>query len=770
MNKWWRNSIVKSTVCILSLLCAIYAGVMTANSINYANKVSEENEKLMEDYRSSSCNSIFGVYFECYYDGMEDVDYLLYETYENLLDYHLRYVSEENILAGNMIQDEDVQEMRDKFLAENIEEWDAYQEQYDADMALLNSQYSDDDPEYEKKKTAIEEQYAEKQEQFEDKINKLVEAYKATLIREQISAWNYIKSQYEKQIENYQYIIYMVDGTIYTNIDTHNIQNTNIVDYFSQFTKHDSYTLGYYYPMIGGYSVSDTPNDVSEVHIAMNEEYYNRINSMNESEPILRSLGDDETFHGMLYHIVFGCIGFALGALYLVIMAGRTAQDDELHMCSFDSIYNDVYTVIVLVTWFLGVGLASYLLYAFYEIELQVLQLFYGLIAGLLASLSIAYLTSIAKHIKNHDLLRHTCIVSICVYVLNMGKRLMGDYIHVDGTVKKRIDRVLIVYSILQILLLLVMIIMFTHTDMDIALCIALLFAIINYVVLRLAILNYVNELDTIKNGVMIIANGNLNYQIPKLRNHSLDSVAQSINSVSEGLKYNVEERVASEKTKIELITNVSHDLKTPLTSIISYIDLLSKSTNAEESKHYLEVLELKSNQLKKLVEDLFEITKVQNGQIQVDLQRICIDDLMSQILAEYDESFASKELTIKYNPLPTKTMIYADGNKMYRVISNIIGNIIKYTMANTRVYIDFETVGENLEMTFKNIANYEMDFDVSEMSQRFKRGDESRTTEGNGLGLAIADSFMQVQNGSLDISKDGDLFKAKIIIPLIQE
>ena len=755
MGKWWRSNIIKGIVLAITIACASLAGYEAANMITYAEKVSEENKAMMEEGGMSSCTSAFGINFDCTYTDAvaKDPHYQLYSTYEILLDYHLRYVSEEHITSGNLISEETADDVKSKFISEHYAELLDIENTYEQKLDDLYNIY------------------------YEDLDSKEYKAKVSEVTREQIGQWNYIKSEYEKALNNYKYIIYMVDGTIYTNIESENTSNANIFDYFKQFPLHDTYTIGYYSPVIGGYGVNDTPSNVSEIQIAMTEEYYDFITS-GYQEPVNNNLSEHGEFKNMIYNLFIAIIGYIIGAIYLMIVAGKNNKDDELHLITIDYIYLDVYTIGLCVIWPLAILLACFVAAlhidaGYYSITFNANEVFmlYIIIGGILGIITVSYLTTLSKHIKKHDVIRYTLVMSCIFGIMNLISRMLGKCINIDINIRKQIDRMVLLYAVLQIVVLTGLFMIVVDSYLFFAcFVISVVFGVINFFLLRTVLFQYVSELDIIKRGVTIIANGNLDYQIPRLTNKSLNDLAMSVNSVTEGLKFNVEERVSSEKTKMELITNVSHDLKTPLTSIISYIDLLSKSTDAEESKHYLEVLELKSNQLKKLVEDLFEITKVQNGQIEADLERICIDDLMSQILAEYDESFVTKGLTIRYTPLETKTMVYADGNKMYRVIGNIIGNAIKYSMDNTRVYIDFEKDDTNLDIIFKNISNYEMNFDVSEMNQRFKRGDESRTSEGNGLGLAIADSFMNIQNGSLDISKDGDLFKVKVTIPMIIE
>lgn len=273
-------------------------------------------------------------------------------------------------------------------------------------------------------------------------------------------------------------------------------------------------------------------------------------------------------------------------------------------------------------------------------------------------------------------------------------------------------------------------------------------------------------DLDEIKKGVSEVRNGNVAYKIPELKSEDMKVLATNINDIAKGLDESVSAKVKAERMKTELITNVSHDLKTPLTSIISYTELLANVEGLpEEAKDYAQIIANKSDRLKTLTQDLFDISKVQSGNESVVLEKLDVSLLINQSLGEHDNEIKASELPFCVNA-PKELYISADGRKMSRVISNLISNILKYTMKNTRVFISaFEENGE-VVMEFKNIASYPMDFNADEIVGRFVRGDESRTQEGNGLGLAIAKSYTEICNGKFDVIIDGDMFKAIIRFP----
>lgn len=268
-------------------------------------------------------------------------------------------------------------------------------------------------------------------------------------------------------------------------------------------------------------------------------------------------------------------------------------------------------------------------------------------------------------------------------------------------------------------------------------------------------------DLDSIKKGVTQVRGGNVTYKITDIKCSDMKSLAADINDIAIGLEEAVSARVNAERLKSELITNVSHDLKTPITSIISYTELLSQVDGLpEEARDYVAIVAKKSDRLKKLTQDLFDISKVQSGNEDAVMEKLDVALLINQALGEQDNEIQFSGLPFCVEA-PKDLYIYADGRKMSRVLGNLINNILKYTMKNTRVFISAYEKDGNVEIEFKNISAYPLDFNAEEITQRFVRGDESRTQEGNGLGLAIAKSYTELCNGSFDVVTDGDMFKA---------
>ena len=258
------------------------------------------------------------------------------------------------------------------------------------------------------------------------------------------------------------------------------------------------------------------------------------------------------------------------------------------------------------------------------------------------------------------------------------------------------------------------------------------------------------------------LAEGDLEYQVDK-KGLFLDLAkhAGDLNSIGQGMSRAVEEKMKSERFKTELITNVSHDIKTPLTSIINYVDLLKKEEiDNDRAVEYIEVLDRQSSRMKKLIEDLVEASKAATGAMKLNLEKCQVDVLMMQVAGEYKEKAEKAELSIISRQPDEKIEIIADGRSMWRIFDNLMNNICKYSQSGTRVYQILEQHGDKAVITYKNTSRYELDITSEELMERFVRGDKSRSTEGSGLGLSIAKNLTELNGGTFDISIDGDLFK----------
>ncbi len=273
-----------------------------------------------------------------------------------------------------------------------------------------------------------------------------------------------------------------------------------------------------------------------------------------------------------------------------------------------------------------------------------------------------------------------------------------------------------------------------------------------------------INDWGKLTDHIEQMKNGDMAARLELEPTADMYRTASHLNSIQEGMTMAVAEKMKSERMKIELITNVSHDLKTPLTSIISYVDLLSKEEGLpEQVKDYVRILAQKSERLKNLIQDLFDLSKASSDNIALDMEQIDLTRLLNQTLADMEEQINASGLAFRTNIPDEPVHVLGDGQKLYRVWENLITNTLKYSLTGSRVFIDLIVNEKGAVATIKNIANYEMNFTADEILQRFVRGDESRTTEGSGLGLAIARSFTQISGGRFQIVIDGDLFKVEL-------
>jgi len=247
-----------------------------------------------------------------------------------------------------------------------------------------------------------------------------------------------------------------------------------------------------------------------------------------------------------------------------------------------------------------------------------------------------------------------------------------------------------------------------------------------------------------------------------------LATLAGNMNVLKQGVTTLQNEQAKSERLKTELITNVSHDLRTPLTSIITYTELLKKEDVSNEDRiAYVEIIDQKSQRLKVLIDDLFEVSKMASGNVELNKEKVDLVQLLQQTLAEYDNMIKESNLQFRLPNMEIPVYAFVDGQKLFRVFDNLIGNVLKYSLENSRVYITIQTSGDHALISFKNVSKYEISENRDELFERFKRGDSSRHTEGSGLGLAIAKSIVDLHEGHLTIDVDGDLFKVAISLKM---
>ena len=379
--------------------------------------------------------------------------------------------------------------------------------------------------------------------------------------------------------------------------------------------------------------------------------------------------------------------------------------------------------------------------------------------------LFVEWLMSVRRQVMNKQFFKNTLIYMLIVKNwpkikswLNVG---ISKITH--GEIKRRIFLVFLVYLVLMLFFAILPFIARFGLFPSFALMVILSIVAFLYIK-RLA-----KGLDAIASALTKAETGDYNFSVPVyVMPEALKPMGEKVNNLTSGLNIAIEDALKNERTKAELITNVSHDLKTPLTSIITYTDLL-KQCDIEDATacEYINVLDEKSARLKKLIEDLVEASKASSGNVTLNLVEINLNELTEQVFGEYEDALDELKLDLKMNTPSEPIYVVADGQKTYRIIENLFSNVKKYALPGTRVYLDLSEENGEALLQMKNISREEMNFDAEHLAERFVRGEDSRTTEGSGLGLSIAKSLTELQGGKFDITIDGDLFKVVIKLPL---
>ena len=296
------------------------------------------------------------------------------------------------------------------------------------------------------------------------------------------------------------------------------------------------------------------------------------------------------------------------------------------------------------------------------------------------------------------------------------------------------------------------------------AICVVLAFYLIYRYVKSLS--TTVSELGLLMDQIERMKSGDLDTKLSVNSDSVIYDAVENLNDLQEGMNLAVSEKLKSERLKIDLITNMSHDLKTPLTSIASYVDLLAKEDLPAHAKDYVSILSQKTERLKSVIEDLFDLSKATSDNLPLDMKEIDLCRLIEQSLADMEELIEDSGIPFKVNRPDAPVLITNDGAKLSRVLQNLFSNAVKYSLPGTRVFVNLQVIDNEAVVTIKNTANYEMNFEEEDILERFARGDASRTTEGSGLGLSIAKSYTEVCGGKFAISIDGDQFIAEVRLP----
>ncbi len=472
-----------------------------------------------------------------------------------------------------------------------------------------------------------------------------------------------------------------------------------------------------------------------------------------------------ELLYPLRYSIIF--IGllflllFILTLVFIYAASGRQA-DGGVRLSFIDKIPFDLLTACIIIIGMLNIAIIESL---YGEAEFQLIAL--SAMFSLDYFIALLYTVSFAVRIKTGTLIKNNIIYKLLRILLRGLKKAFGFL----GFVFKNLSLVkktsLICAAVLAFDLLVTVICLSAG-----ALDLFLVLAVLNAAAIAVLIILTAVQLQRIKNGGEKIAEGDIDYKIdtsymfPEFR-----AFCGSLSNISAGMQNAVDEKMKSERMRTELITNVSHDIKTPLTSIINYVDLIKKEQPENENiKEYVAVLDRQSSRLKKLIEDLVEASKASSGSLKVELSECDAGVLLSQTVGEFDERLKKAELTPVLTVPDTPVKIMADGRHLWRVLENLTGNVCKYSLPGTRVYMELSARDGKAEITFKNISKYPLNISGDELMERFVRGDTSRNTEGSGLGLSIARSLTELQGGDMKIDIDGDLFKATLKFDLIND
>lgn len=464
--------------------------------------------------------------------------------------------------------------------------------------------------------------------------------------------------------------------------------------------------------------------------------------------------------------------------LYLLYFTGRRAEDEEVHMVLIDRLYVEFNLAIIL-----GAAIGTAVLVV---VGISFSMMTYLLTALLVCAFAVVMelILSLVRNLKNHTFVQRSFILRAVRWCWRTAGRIVrwalglcknaGRFI---GQKRESVlQRMLKDYKTRNVLLIFLgysavlgLLTMMFGVMIDYAEGLfSLLLGIVWFVTAAWFLLNRINGFDRVVDALKRLRAGELTYKLTDMPAGVFAAMAEDINSLGDGMQAALQNEIRAERMKSELITNVSHDLKTPLTSILNYSDLLCQEhLTPEEANDYAKIIHQKSMRLKNLTSDLFDISKVQSGAEQMQCERIDVCTLVRQALGEQDKAIAESRLTLKVNIPDHEVPIWADGKKMSRVMENLIGNCIKYAMSGTRVFVTVSEQEREAVIELKNIANYEMDFDAGEITERFVRGDAARTTEGSGLGLAIAKSYVEACGGALAVEVDGDLFKVRITFPV---
>ena len=463
----------------------------------------------------------------------------------------------------------------------------------------------------------------------------------------------------------------------------------------------------------------------------------------------------------MLAGAVFGSVLWLIGMVWLTVTAGRKPEDEEIHLNGFDRWYTEIAAGAVIGIWLAGTIILGTLIansslgYSYAVVTVIVTCLICGTYT--MAWFLIGYL-SLVRRIKAGTLWKNSLIRKVLKWIGKCSGKL-ADFVRAFSRNTAEKIKVLLVGGAFLFLQFLIIGCIFGGAEVFLLALMAVDVAAMIFVIRK------ADGLDLIMDGLKKISDGELQYKIKiDTLTGKQKVMAEYINNIGSGLDAAVENSLKKERMQTELITNVSHDLKTPLTSIINYVDLMKRENPTDPKiQEYLRILDEKSQRLKVLTEDVVEASKASTGNIKLEMNDIDFVEMVQQVIGEFEEKFQEKNLTMMVHFTDEPSIIYADGQRMWRVLENVFGNVVKYAMEGTRVYAEISNRNKKVTFSLKNISAQPLNISADELTERFIRGDVARNTEGSGLGLSIAKSLTELQGGEFKLYLDGDLFKVMI-------
>ncbi|MBR2420790.1 MAG: hypothetical protein IKB09_00380 [Oscillospiraceae bacterium] len=533
----------------------------------------------------------------------------------------------------------------------------------------------------------------------------------------------------------------------------------NYTEYFHETVTDEPIPIHYKYE--SGYQV--------DVWVSRNHTSYYKNNGLSQAAM-------KELFHLRYVFIAVAAVCllvFALSFVFLLSIAGKEPKNGDVVPRALNRLPLDLYLAVATGITVLGFYLAFEMLdMLFGKNDYNVLMIVLLCACGLVvATVDVGFFTAVAAQFKvpGGFWWRH----SICSRVLKLLWKILcavfgclGKTFRLCGRCLNRFFRVLPV--IWEWLLIAFLLALGLFVTVAVAFNTGFALPLLGWCGVGVLAVGYGGWCyGNIRKGIRRMKEGNLYEKInTEWMYGSFETIAEDLNALADVVAIAAEKQLKSERMKTELITNVSHDIKTPLTSVINYVDLLQKPHTEEEGQQYLEVLSRQSARLKKLVEDLMDMSKASTGNVAVNVAPMDGVEAVNQALGEFADKLAAAGLTPVFRPAMPQISMIADGRLTWRVLSNLLGNVVKYALPGTRVYVDLVQEGRWVICSIKNISREELNISAEELTERFVRGDTSRNTEGSGLGLNIAQSLMRLQQGSMEITVDGDLFKVTLAFP----